>query len=142
MTRIDLANQAIAQIGEGPLSPDKTKIAAWQWPDKELAIWAVDGDVLARVTAFMPNANIGQVTWSPDSRAVVYLQSERVCGPPGKTYVVRLDLSTLKQELLLESERPGWTAVIWESSDRLDLFDENNKDWRYNLITGKLASQP
>jgi hypothetical protein len=142
ITRLDLANQSIEQLGEGPLSPDKAKIAAWQWPEKELVIWAVDGEELARITAFVPDANIGPITWSPSSRSVVYLQAELDCYPLGKTYVIRLDLSTLKQELLLESEKPSWGGVIWKSSSELNLFDENNKEWRYNLIAKKLEPKP
>ncbi len=138
ITRYNLPDQKIEQLGMGPLSPDKTKIAAWQWPEKELVIWAVDGGELAHVAAFVPNANIGQITWSPDSQTVVYLQSEHDCGPPGKTYVIRLDLSTYTQDLLLKSEKPSWGNVIWESLNHLKLFDEDGKEWRYNLITKKL----
>lgn len=142
ITRFNLADQSIEQLGMGPLSPDKTMIAAWQWPAKELVIGAVDSGELTRISAFAPAANIGPITWSPDGRSLVYLQAELDCYPLGNTYVIRLDLSTLKQKLLLESEQPSWGGVIWESPNHLRLFDADNKEWRYNLTTKKLEPKP
>ena len=140
--RLDIVNHTSEQLSGGPWSPDKTKMAAWQWPAKELVIWQVNGGEFARVSALKPDANIGPLAWSPDGRSIVYLQAELDCYPFGKTYVVRFDLSTLKQELLLESEKPSWGSVTWESPNQLKLSDENNIEWRYNLVTKKLELKP
>jgi hypothetical protein len=142
ITRLNLASQTIEQLGRGPWSPDKSKIATWELPRKNVVIWDVDGGEFARVAAFAPDANVGPIAWSPTSRSLVYLQSELDCYPLGKTYIVSLDLSTLEQTLLLESDKPSWSNVTWESPDQLDLFDENGKEWRYNLSTKKLEQKP
>jgi hypothetical protein len=138
ITRLDIVNQTSEQLGGGPWSPDKTKMAAWQWPEKELVIWRMNGGEFTRVSALMPDANIGPIAWSPDGQSLVYLQAELDCYPFGKTYAVRFDLPSLKQKLLLESDKPSWGGVIWESPNQLNLFDENGKEWRYNLLTKKL----
>ena len=90
----------------------------------------------------MPDASIGPVAWSPDGQSLVYLQSDSDCYPFGNTYFVHLDLSTFKQELLLQSKKPSWGSVTWESPNQLKLSDENSKEWRYNLITKKLELKP
>ncbi len=142
ITRLDVANQISEQLGGGPLSPDKSKIAAWQRPEKELVIWAVAGGEFARASALMPDTSTGPLAWSPDGQSLVYLQSDSDCYPAGVTYLVHLALPTFKQELLLQSKKPSWGGVIWESPSQLKLFDENSKEWRYNLITKKLEMKP
>jgi hypothetical protein len=105
-------------------------------------IWAVDGGEFARVSAHMPDANVGPIAWSPDGRSLVYLQAELDCYAFGNTYLIHLDLPTFEQELLLQSKKPSWGSVSWQSPNQLKLFDENRKEWRYNLITKKLEMKP
>jgi hypothetical protein len=55
---------------------------------------------------------------------------------------VHLDLRTLKQTLLLESETPTFGNTGWDVLNELRLFDENGKEWRYNFSTKELRQVP
>lgn len=138
--RIDVTNPAPEFLGIGSLSKDETRLATWY--QNELTVWDIDAGEIARMPPFSPGTEIGPVAWSPDSESLVYVQTETYCPVSGNSYVVRLDLSTSEQALLLESESPTFSNVSWESPDELTLVDENGDDWRYNLVTKELQGSP
>jgi hypothetical protein len=112
------------------------------WQKDDVVLWSLDNGEIARVPVAIPNAAIGAIAWSPDGHALVYLQTASNCQPFGKSYIVRLDLPELKHTLLLESETPGFSSVIWDAPNRLRLFDEQGKEWRYNFVTQELKPVP
>lgn len=134
--RFDTVNQSLEYLTGGPLSPDKTKIATWQ--DREIVVWDLDQGEIARTSGVAPAAERGPIAWSPDSRALVYLQTTSSCPPLGKSYVVRLDLPELASTLLIESETPGFIDVIWDPADQVRLFDEQRREWRFDFVTKAL----
>jgi len=138
--RLDITSMTREYLGAGPLSPDKTKIATWQ--GQELVIWDIDGDEVGRTPALAPEAETGPIAWSPDSRALAYVQFASYCPLSGKSYVVRVDLPELEQTLLLESQMPTFGSLKWDSSSRLLLSDENGREWRYDLGSRELNPRP
>ena len=135
--RLDVTNQISKGLGGGPLSPDGAKIATWQ--GQELVVWDISQGELARAQAAVPDAMPGPIAWSPDSQALVYLQTTSDCPPSGKSYVVRLDLPGLEPTLLLKSETPSFGGVIWDALDRIRLYDDASKQWGFDLDTGTLT---
>jgi len=138
--RADVLNQATEFIGEGPLSPDQTKIAMWY--EGDLVIWDLDVGQLARLPAAVTDAKRGPIAWSPDSQSLAYLQTTLDCFPFGKSYLIRFELSEREQSLLLESETPSFMNVVWEAHDRIRLSDEQTNQWSYNLVTHELERAP
>jgi len=138
--RIDVLTQATEFVGAGPLSPDKTKIASWR--ERDLVIWGLNESELARIPAAISNARLGPISWSPDSRSLVYVQTTSDCFPFGKSNVIRLDVSEQRQSLLLESETPSFIHVTWEAPNRIRLGDEERNQWTYNLVTHELRQAP
>jgi len=138
--RADVLTQATEFIGEGPLSPDKTKIAMWY--ESDLVIWSLDEGELARLPVVVTDAKQGPISWSPDSRSLVYLQTTLDCFPFGKSYVIRFDVSEREQSLLLESQAPSFMDVTWEAPDRINLSDEQGNQWSYDLVMLKLERVP
>lgn len=138
--RIDVSNPVPEFLGIGNLSPDGSKLAAWQ--DLELVVWDLDGGEVARTPAFAADTDIGPIVWSPDSESLVYLQIESYCPVSGKSYVVRLDLPEARQTLLLESEAPTFGNASWDDPEVLNLSDENGADWRYTFSTKELQQLP
>lgn len=136
VTRLDLTALHKETLGGAYRSPDGRKIAAWQ--ERELVIWEVNGSEAARFPA-MAQVNIGPVAWSPDSQALVYLQLDSFCPVSGKSYLVHVDLLSLQQTLLLESEEPTFSSVVWSAPDVLNLFDENGRQWIYTLSARQLT---
>jgi hypothetical protein len=85
---------------------------------------------------------IGAIAWSPDSQTLVYVQTESYCPLSGNSRIVRVDLSTLEQTIVLESEAPTFGGASWEVPDALKLFDENGKSWIYSFKNQKLNPPP
>lgn len=131
-------------VGGGHLSPDKTKLAMWEWQKNEIVIWDLDQGEIARIPGLSVGVTLnGQIAWAPDSGSLVYLRTTFDCAPDfGKTYVIRLNLADASQELLLEQDAPGFGGVSWDTMEQLTLRDEKNEAWIYNLISGKLNPPP
>jgi len=138
--RVNVDTQEVESVGGGHLSPDKTKLAFWQ--DNEIVIWSLDEGETVRVPATIPEAFENQIAWSPDSQSLVYLQTELDCYPFGESYVTRLDLSGMIQNLLLESEAPSFSWLTWDAPNRITLVDEQWNRWRYNLVSKELNPAP
>jgi len=142
LSRIDLVNLSTEFLGMGTQSPDGEKIATWDTSFKELVIRDVNDGELARFPAFSSDAGIGPITWLPDSQSFVYLQVNSWCPLAGKSYLVRVDLLNSTQTLLLESEKPAFSRVESVASDEIKLFEENGKEWRFNLLSKVLTQLP
>lgn len=140
LNRVDVKSGSVIPFSPGPLSPDKTMMAIWQKDD--VVLWSLDSGEIARVPVAIPNAAIGTIAWSPVGQALIYLQTASDCYPFGKSYIVRLDIPNLKSVLLLESETPAFRNILWDAPNRLRLFDEQGKEWRYNLVTQELKPVP
>jgi len=138
--RVHADSQKVELVGGGHLSPDNTKLAFWQ--DNNIVIWSLDKGEIARIPAFMPEAFKNQIAWSFDSQSLVYLQTQAGCPPFGKSYVTRLDLSGMTQNLLIESEDPSFHRLTWDAPSRISLFDENGNIWRFNLVSKELRLVP
>ena len=138
--RVNVTTQGIELVGGGHISPDKTKLAFWQ--DNEIVIWSLDEGEIARVPAVAPNAFKNQIAWSTDSQSLIYLQTELDCYPFGRSYVSRLDLSGMTQNLLLESETPSFSWLTWDTPYRISLVDDKGSRWKYNLVSKELKPVP
>lgn len=138
--RINVDSQKVELVGGGHVSPDKTKLAFWQ--DNEIVIWSLDEGEIARAPAIPPEVFHNKISWSPDSRSLVYLQTEFDCAPDGMSYVTRLDLSSKTQIFLFESKEPSFTWLTWDAPYRISLVDDKGNRWRYNLVSKELKSVP
>ncbi len=135
----DVTTQKKEYLGNGPRSPDGTKIAAWQ--NQELVIWDVNMGEIGRVAMRESGQAAGPMAWSSNSRALAYVRTTDPCPPRGKSYVGRIDLTELKQTILLASEAPSFEGVEWDGPNRLRLFDEEGKKWQYDFATHRLEVQ-
>ncbi|MBI3244674.1 MAG: hypothetical protein HYZ49_20540 [Chloroflexi bacterium] len=136
ISRLDATNLQTEGLGAGPLSPDKTKLATWE--NNGISVWSLDDGKLASFSAVMPGGTGGPIAWSSGSQSLVYLQIDSECPPSGKTRLGLIDLPTMKQKLLVESEEVGFLSVRWEGFARLILSDFQGKEWHYEFATGEL----
>ncbi len=136
---LDVTTQSREYLGDGPRSPDGTKLAAWQ--EQGLIVWDVNTGEIGRVQVDSGKV-AGPIVWSPDSQALIYLQTATYCPPRGKSFVGRIDVPELKQTLLLESETLDFEDAKWDAPNRLKLFDEEGKEWIYDFATQELTSSP
>jgi len=144
--RLDVTDLSTTYLGGGPLSPDGTKIATWQWQLQEqineLMVWDINYDKIARLPAYSNIAETGSIAWSPDSQTLAYIQVESICPISGKSYLVLVDLINQEERLLLESESPTFGSVEWKTINELNLFEANGKEWRYDFLTNELTQVP
>ena len=141
--RFDTLTEEHITVGWGHISPDQTKLAMWEWQKNEIVIWDLDRGEVARVESLERVRFHGEISWSPDSQSIVYLQTEWDCAPDyGKTYLTRLNLADLSQELLLEEEAPGFGAVSWDTMNQMTLTNGHNNRWTYDLVSKELKAIP
>jgi WD40 repeat protein len=126
-------------IGMGPRSPDGKKIAAWD-DNGEIVVWDIDAGEVGRVQVDSGRV-AGPIVWSPNSRALIYLQTTTYCPPRGKSYVGRIDLPDLQRTPLIESETPSFEDVSWDTPNRIRLFDKDGKEWLYDFAAKELKPQ-
>ena len=139
--RLDISTLRIERLGSGPLSPDGTKIVTWQ--GNELAIRDVnEGIELGRLSTSILNNGSGNIAWSPNSQAFVYVQPESYCPLSGKSQLVHVDVNTLEQMIILESEAPTFGEARWDILNEIKLSDETGKQWIYNLGSKELKPSP
>jgi hypothetical protein len=130
ISRVDTASFKTEQLGGGTRSPDGEKLAVWQ--GRELVIWDLGGKEIGRAAALF-EYEPGAIAWAPDNQSLVYLQYESPC-LLGKTAVVRLDGVDSKPLLVLESDKPAFGKVSWDTTNELTLFDGTGKPWKYDLV--------
>jgi WD40 repeat protein len=138
--RVNVYNGEVESLDGGPLSPDKTKLAFWR--DNEIVIWSLDEGEITHIPGLVPETFNNEIAWSPDGKSLVYLQTDLDCFPFGKSYVTHLDLSGMKQSLLLESETPSFNWLTWDAPYRISLVDDKGTMWRYNLVSQELRPIP
>jgi len=127
-------------IGMGPRSPDGKKIAAW-YGDGEIVVWDIDAGEVGHVSIAAAGNIAGPIVWSPDSRALIYLQTTTYCPPRGKSYVGRIDLPDLQHTPVIESEALSFEDARWDTPNRIRLFDESGREWLYDFATKELKPQ-
>ena len=138
--RVNLNDGTVDFLDGGPLSPDKTKLAFWR--DNEIVIWSLNEGEIAHIAGLVSETFNNEIAWSPDGKSLVYLQTELDCFPFGKSYVTRVDLSAMKQSLVLESETPSFNWLTWDAPYRISLVDDKRTMWRYNLVSKELRPVP
>ena len=140
LRRLEISNGRVDEIGMGPLSPDRTKLATWL--DTDFVVWSLDEGEIARSPVTPAGAMRGPIAWSPDGGSLVYLQTDNCWFSTGTSYVVRLDLPDLEPKLLLQSAEPSFIGVTWDVPNRIKLSAEDGKAWSYNLVTNELQQLP
>jgi hypothetical protein len=136
----DVETRATRFVGSGHASPDGTMLAFWE--DNAIVVWSLDKGEVARLAAVVSAPFPNEIAWSPDSRALVYLQTTGNCISSGTSYVTHLEVTGLQQTLILQSEIPSFTWLAWEVPDSLNLIDNQGKRWELNLTSRELQQVP
>lgn len=139
LLRVDAETGENEWLGPGELSPDGAKVAAWQ--GGQLVIWDAGGEEVGRAEAAMPDGGPGQIAWSPEGDALVYVQAPSYC-PLERSTVVHLTIAEMAPAVLLEAEAPAIGEVAWMDAGRLRLVDGKGEVWIYDLADGALRPAP
>jgi hypothetical protein len=137
IVRLDIRGGEKIDLAEGVPSPDGALIAGYQV--QEVIVWGRDVSDVIRAAAPETTGGFGPLAWAPDGKALVYLHWEAGCPQSGKSIVVRLDLPTGAQTLLLESATPSFVDLAWDTSAALRLTDVDGQAWVYDLSAKTLT---
>ena len=122
------------------MSPDGSLLAISR--PSGIVLWQVDQGEIGRSPLVVPDVGLGALAWSPDSRALAYLQVGGDCTIEGKTQIARLTLDGLQTDLLLESESPACGGLKWPVSAYLELVDVDGGRWRLHLASRIPTAEP
>ena len=137
LLRFDVLDGSMDEFGAGTISPDGTKIAAWN--GDQLEVWELAGGQIGQTQIPLPGLNPGATAWSPGGESLVLLLSQGFC-PHGETLLVRVPLPDLAPSILLSSEGPSFADVTWDTPNQVTLHDEQGTGWTYDLITKELVA--
>ena len=137
--RLDTADATTVNLGSGWPSPDGAYLATWL--KQELVLWDLDGEELGRLPAAADQTALAALSWSPDSRALVYLQAPSPCVPqtPATSSVVQVTAPDAHQTLLLETQTPLFSDLAWTSPATVQLIDTDGGHWLLDVTTRMLT---
>ncbi len=140
ISRLDTANATTVNLGSGWPSPDGTYLATWL--KQELVLWDLDGEELGRLPAAADQTALAALSWSPDSRALVYLQAPSPCVPQtsATSSVVQVTAPDARQTLLLETQSPHFSDLAWETLSTVRLTDTDGGHWLLDVTTRMLTA--
>jgi hypothetical protein len=108
----------------------------------QLVVWAVDGSARLSVPAVSEDALAGPIAWSPDGRALAYLQIKEQCNPAGVTWLAHVALPGGEQTVLLESAGPSFNGLAWDEANALVLQAVTGEQSRFDLNKRTLETSP
>lgn len=136
----DVKTRRVEELGGGVLSPDRASLAVSR--STEILLWDLNLGEIGRSPVAFPDLARAEMAWSPDGRALAYLQVGGDCKPEGKTEVARLTLESMQTDLLLESESPAFGGLTWPVSAYLELVDVDGGRWRLHMVSRILTAEP
>ncbi len=137
--RLEVATGERLGLVQGPQSPAGTWMAGIAGP--ELVVWRHDTGEIMQAPVAVSGLRAGALAWAPDGKALVYLQWTSDCAAAGgESTVVRFELASGTQSVVLTSQAPEFAKVIWDAPNRLRLFEsDDHYEWRYNFATQTLT---
>lgn len=128
------------------VSPDEKNVAYIYWNGNALDVILHDLATARERTANLvtgENVQAGNIIWSPDAQALMLTVAIRPC--TGKwadsTSIVRVDISTLKQTILIREDKRLFTTDQWSATDKVLLRDADGQSWWMDTATGQVTKQ-
>lgn len=82
----------------------------------------------------------GNVVWAPDGHALMLTVDHSGCGPPENTArsIVRVDVSSLGQQTLIDHSDRLFRTRSWPEMDRVLLSERDGGSWWMDAATGEI----
>jgi hypothetical protein len=82
----------------------------------------------------------GDIVWSPDGHALMLTVDHSGCGPPENTArsIVRVDVSSLEQQTLIDHGDRLFRTQSWPELDRILLSEQDGSSWWMDAATGEI----
>lgn len=100
--RVQIADFQIENLGQAQFSPDGTWIAAWE--QEQIRLVAANSDESMSFELSPSELQMVELSWLPDNSGIIYIQADTLYGPASRSTVTHIDLTTLSQTVLLDTE--------------------------------------
>ena len=86
-------------------------------------------------------AQFGRIIWSPDSQRLAFTMAYAPCLPPQwRQSIVVADVRTRTVKTLIEKDERRLTTGKWLDADRIQLHNQEGKEWEMDVATGTLVN--
>jgi len=152
LKRLNLITGEVSQISSGgtymAISPDENYLAAISFGDEGINIQNLSSGKLEILDLLIRHEDLGletdqrYITWSPDSKSLVFVIMAGVCDFSVESYfnwIVRVDIESLSQTMVTERDEQGLVPISWIEKDKILTRDKEGKLWWMNPSTGEIS---
>jgi hypothetical protein len=153
LQRLDLATGVVKDISSGgsymAISPDEEYLATVSYAREGIKIQNLQSGDLEVLDLVVRQEDAGMeldqryITWSPDSKSLVFVVMAGVCDFTVESYfnwIVRVDVQSLSQRLLTEKDEQGLVPISWVEQDKILARDKDGNLLWMNPSTGETSS--
>ena len=79
--------------------------------EDDLVLWDLDQGEVAHTPILLPEAEVCDIAWSPDGRALAYLQTPCPFCFPSEFYVISFDVRESRHSMLLKLEETIFASI-------------------------------
>jgi hypothetical protein len=153
LQRLDLVTGEVNDISPGgtylAISPDEKYLATVSFAKEGIKIQDLETGDTKALDLLVRQEDVGfeldqrYITWSPDSRSLVFVIMAGVCDGTVESYfnwIVRVDMQSLSQQFLTEKDEQALVPISWVGQDKILVRDKDGKLWGMNANTGAISS--
>lgn len=153
LNRIDLTTGEVKQVSSGgtymSISPDEKYLATISFGNEGINIQNLSSGKLEILDLLIRHEDLGletdqrYITWSPDSKSLVFVIMAGVCDGTVESYfnwIVRVDIQSSSQRLLTEKDEQRFVPISWLEKDKILVRDKDGILWWMNSDTGVISS--
>jgi Tol biopolymer transport system component len=152
LQRVDLASGKVEDISSGgsymAISPDENYLATVSFAREGIKIQNLRSGDSKVLDLIVRQEDVGMeldqryITWSPDSKSLVFVVMAGVCDFTVESYfnwIVRVDIQSLSQRMLTEKDEQGFVPISWVKEDKIIVRDKEGNLWWMNPTTGETS---
>lgn len=152
LERIDLTTGEVSSISSGgtymSISPDENYLATISFGDEGINIQNLSSGKLEILDLLIRHEDLGletdqrYISWSPDSKSLVFVIMAGVCDFSVESYfnwIVRVDIESFSQKILTERDEQGLVPISWVEKDKILTRDKEGELWWMNPSTGNVS---
>ncbi len=153
LQRLDLATGEMEDVSPGgtylAISPDDHYLAIVPYAIEGINVQNLENGDLKVLDLVVQQEEVGfemdqrYITWSPDSRSLVFTVMAGVCDGMVESYfnwIVRAELQPLSQRFLTEKDEQGLIPISWVEPDKILVRDKDQNLWWMDANTGAISS--
>lgn len=124
------------------VAPDGERVAYTQGDELYVLTLATGNYSATKLDMLEADAQWGRIVWAPDSQQLAFTVAYAPCQPPQwRQSIVLADVRTHTVKTLIEKDDRLLTTGQWLDADRIQLHDQEGKEWEMDVATGSTATR-